>query len=85
MKNTLSKNDILFSYRVLHSLLLQLYLQLGMKLRNVQRIVTFIQGDFMKNREEYYTKKRSSSKTEFEKSFWKLLVNAVNGKTIEAL
>jgi len=60
-------------YRVLHGLLLQLYLQLGMKLDKVHRVVIFEQGDFMKSWVEFCTEKRAGAKNEFEKNFWKLV------------
>ena len=54
-----------------------------MVLKNVHRVVTFKQGDFMRSWVEFCTQKRAAATTEFEKSFWKLLVNSVYGKTIE--
>ena len=69
------KDHILFLYasnfRVLHALLLQLFLKMGMKIEKVHRVVTFQQGDFMKTWVEFCTKKRSTAKNEFEKKFWK--------------
>ncbi|OUU25087.1 MAG: hypothetical protein CBC13_02475 [Planctomycetia bacterium TMED53] len=61
------------NFRVLHALLLQLFLKLGMKLQRVHRVITFQQGEFMKTWVEFCTKKRSAAKNEFEKSFWKLV------------
>ena len=34
---------------------------------------------------QYCTRKRSAARNEFEKAFWKLIVNAVYGKTIVRL
>ena len=54
-----------------------------MELKQVHRVIKFTQSYYMKVWVDYCTSKRSSSKSEFEKQFWKLLVNAVYGKTIE--
>lgn len=56
-----------------------------MKLKKVHRVIKYVQGDFMSGWVQYCTNKRAGAKTEFEKSFWKLIVNAVYGKTIENL
>ena len=71
--------------RLLHGLLLQLFLQLGMELKHVYRVISFTQGNFMNEWVQYCTRKRSAARNEFEKAFWKLIVNAVYGKTIERL
>ena len=71
--------------RLPHGLLLQLFLQLGMKLKHVYRVISFTQGNFMNEWVQYCTRKRSAARNEFEKAFWKLIVNAVYGKTIERL
>jgi hypothetical protein len=70
---------------VLHGVNLQLYLQLGMKIISIHRVIKFEQKPFMKDWVEFCTEKRSISKTVFAKNFWKLLVNSVYGKTIESI
>lgn len=70
---------------VLHGLNLQLYLKLGLKIENVFRVISFTQKPFMKGWVDFCTEKRSKSKDDFTKNFWKLLVNSVYGKTIEAV
>lgn len=70
---------------VLHALNLQLYLQLGMKIKHIYRVVSFAQKPFMKEWVDFCTLKRSQSKDDFTKNFWKLLVNSVYGKTIESV
>lgn len=68
---------------VLHALALQFYLKSGMILKEVHRIIKFKQKKFMAPWVEFCTQKRSESKNDFEKNFWKLQVNSVYGKTIE--
>jgi hypothetical protein len=70
---------------VLHALNLQLYLKLGLKIEQIFRVISFSQKPFMKGWVEFCTMKRSQSKDDFTKNFWKLLVNSVYGKTIEAV
>jgi hypothetical protein len=70
---------------VLHALNLQLYLQLGMKIKEVFRVIKFEQKPFMKTWVDFCTEKRSNSTNDFSKNFWKLLVNSVYGKTIESI
>ena len=55
-----------------------MYLHLGMKLKKVHRVIEFSQGDYMNKWVSYCTCMRSNAKTEFEKQFWKLMVNAVS-------
>lgn len=70
---------------VLHALNLQFYLKLGMKIKEIFRVISFKQKPFMKEWVDFCTAKRTASKSEFEKNFWKLLVNCVYGKTIESI
>ena len=70
--------DVLFFYRVLHGLVLQLYLQLGMKMGKVYRVVAFQQGDFMSSWVEFCTKKRIASTNTFSRNFWKLVILIVH-------
>lgn len=62
---------------------LQLYLKLGMKLRNVHRVLAFNQKRFFKPYTDWCTAKRAASSSEFEKRLMKLLVNSTFGKTIQ--
>lgn len=62
---------------------LQLYLQLGMCLKKVHRVLEFSQSPFLREYIEMNTEKRKHAKGDFEKSFYKLMNNAVYGKTCE--
>jgi hypothetical protein len=68
---------------VVHIKTLQLYLQLGMKLKGIHRVVEFTQEAWMKPWIEFNTKNRQKSKSDFEKDLWKLMNNACFGKTME--
>ena len=56
-----------------------------MKLIKVHRVVEFQQGDFLKSWVDFCTQKRAEAKDSFTRNFWKMMVNAVYGKTIENL
>lgn len=70
---------------VLHALNLQLYIQLGMKIKKIFRVIKFEQKPIMKKWVDFCTEKRSQSTNNFTKNFWKLMVNSVYGKTIESI
>ena len=70
---------------VLHGLNLQLWLELGMTLEKVYRVIKFRQEPSMKKWVDFCTSQRSKSRNSFEKDYWKLIVNSVFGKTIEDL
>jgi hypothetical protein len=54
---------------------LKLYLSLGMKLLRVHRVVAFRQEPWLKPYVELNTKMRQQAKTDFEKDFFKLMVD----------
>ena len=54
-----------------------------MKLKKKHRILKFKQKDWMKPYTEFNTQKRKEATNEAEKNYFKLLNNAVYGKTLE--
>ena len=67
---------------VLHYRNLQLYLQLGMKLKKIHRGIKFNQSCWLKEYISFNTEKRKRSKTMFAKSLYKLLNNAIFGRSL---
>jgi len=68
---------------VVHYTNLKLYLDLGMKLKRIHRILEFTQEAWLKPYVDHCTKMRQQSTSDFEKDFWKLCINAVFGKSME--
>ena len=64
---------------------LQLYLSLGMRLKKVHIVIAFDQKDWMEPYIRLNTKLRKKATSDFEKNFFKLMNNAVFGKTMENL
>ena len=64
---------------------LQLYISLGMKVTKVHKILKIKQSDWLKKFVDFNTEKRKNAINDFEKDFFKFMVNSVFGKTTENL
>ena len=62
---------------------LQYYLSQGLMLKKIHRILEFEQSDWMKPYIDFNTQKRKEATNEADKNLFKLLNNAVYGKTME--
>ena len=68
---------------VVHIKTLQYYLKKGLLIKKVHRIVKFHQRQWLKPWIDFNTGKRKEAKSDFEKDMFKLMNNAVYGKTME--
>ena len=68
---------------VVHYRNLRQYLEMGMKLTAVHRGISFYQSSWMKPYIKKNTKLRQKAENNFDKDFFKLMINSVFGKTIE--
>lgn len=68
---------------VVHCKNLSYYVKQGLKVTKIHRIIQFVQKPWLRDYILLCTTKRQESKSAFEKNFWKLMVNAIYGKSIE--
>ena len=55
----------------------------GMVVKKIHEIISFKQSKWLESYISFNTQKRNKAKIDFEKDFFKLLVNAVFGKFLE--
>lgn len=72
------KNNYVLYYKNL-----KLYLQLGLKLKKVHKVLEFSEAPIMKSYIEFNSMKRAASKNDFDSNFYKFLSNSLYGKTME--
>ena len=56
-----------------------------MKLTEVYKVLKFEQSDWLKKYINFNKKKRKNAVNSFQKSFFKLVINSIHGKTTENL
>ena len=62
---------------IVHYKNLQMYLSLRIKLTKIHRVLKFKQFDWMKKYIDFNTKKRMNAANDFDKDFFKLIINSL--------
>ena len=68
---------------LIHYRMLKFYVRHGMVVEKIHEIIPFTQSKWLESYISFNTQKRNKAKNEFEKDFFKLLVNAAFGKFSE--
>ncbi|MEL7306377.1 MAG: endonuclease domain-containing protein [Pseudomonadota bacterium] len=68
---------------VLHFVILKFYLEMGMVIKTVHRVIKYKQKRWLKPYIDFNSKKRALASNRFEKDFYKFKNNALFGKTME--
>ena len=74
------KKKYLIQYRML-----KFYVRHGMIVEKIHEIISFKQSNWLESYISFDTQKRNRAKNDFEKDFFKLLLNAAFGKFLENL
>ncbi|KAJ8918650.1 hypothetical protein NQ315_013156 [Exocentrus adspersus] len=72
------KNNYVVHYRNL-----KMYLKHGLRLKKINRVLRFKQSPWLKKYIDLNTTLRQQAKNDFDKKFYKLMINSVYGKLIE--
>ena len=62
---------------------LEYYMWLGIKVDKIHKISTFVENNFLKTYIDFNTELRKHGKNDLEKDLFKLMINAVFGKSME--
>ena len=68
---------------LIHYKMLKFYVRHGMIVEKIHEIISFKQSNWLESYISFNTQKRNKAKNDFEKDFFKLLVNAAFGKFLE--
>ena len=68
---------------LIHYRMLKFYVRHGMIVEKIHEIISFKQSKWLESYISFNTQKRNKAKNEFEKDFFKLLVNSALGKFLE--
>ena len=68
---------------LIHYRMLKFYFRHGMIVKKIHEIISFKQSKWLEGYISFNTQKRNKAKNDFEKDFFKLLVNAASGKFLE--
>ena len=68
---------------LIHYRMLKFYVRHGMIVEKIHEIISFKQSKWLESYISFNTQKRNKAKNDFEKDFFKLLVNAAFGKFLE--